>query len=260
MQVFRGERILGYVKTSESEVIADLFERETRTLRQLRALGVESIPEALFCGRADGRFVFVQSTEKTLHSKVPDVFGESHRDWLEALYRKTRRTTPFEETALKVDLEYLREETSVLDTRLRGIFAQAITLTEAHYAAQREFGFIHGDFTPWNLYEEAGTLHPFDFEYASEGYPAFLDAVHFLLQIQILVEKRTQEEAFAALEQQKHWIPTEDRNFLILAYLLHIIAHYMRLFDGRSMSEDNGFIIWTGLIEKYKNLCVIKES
>jgi thiamine kinase-like enzyme len=260
MQVFRGCRILGYVKLTDSEDIFKRFEQETSTLRYLQSKGVEHIPEALFTGKVDGKYVFVQSTNKTLHSKVVEGFTLRHLEFVELLCQSTLHRMPFEDTALSRDLAYLQAANPVLPSSLQGIYKDACKLVVGHYVKRQEFCFMHGDFTPWNIYEESGTLYPFDFEFACDGYPAYIDLVHYLLQIRILVEKDTLEVAFAHLETQKHWIPAEDRNFLILAYLLHIIAHYMRLFDGRSMSEDNGFIIWTGLIEKYKNLCVIKES
>jgi hypothetical protein len=260
MQVFRETQILGYVKWTDSPGIAASFEAETQTLRYLNAVGVKHIPMALYCGKADGKYAFVQSTTKSLHSSVPSAFSAKHVAFVEELNRKTMRKMPLEDAALYGDLQYLRTLLDSLSPSVQRAFEEAIPLVENYYRIRPTFCFMHGDFTPWNMYEDKGMLYPFDFEFAAMGYPPYMDLVHYFLQVCILAENKTLDGTFATLETQKRLIPVKEVDYLILAYLLHIFAQYMRLFHGHFSSNDNSFIIWTGLTGKYLELCQRRKS
>lgn len=255
LQVFREKQILGYVKWTDSPDIAASFEAETQTLRYLNAVGVKHIPVALYCGKADGKYVFVQSTTKSLHSSVPSAFSAKHVAFVEELNRKTMKEMPLEDTALYGDFQYLRTLLDSLSPSVQRVFEEAIPLVENYYRTQSTYCFMHGDFTPWNMYEDKGMLYPFDFEFAAMGYPSYMDLVHYFLQVCILAENKTLDGTFATLETQKHLIPVKEVDYLILAYLLYILTHYMRLYKGRFLYDDNSFQIWIGLIEKYNRIC-----
>ncbi|MBK6497179.1 MAG: hypothetical protein IPG00_03020 [Saprospiraceae bacterium] len=52
-----------------------------------------------------------------------------------------------------------------------------------------EFGFAHGDFTPWNIFANNQNLFIYDWEAAQDLMPKGFDAFHFIIQQSIMVEK-----------------------------------------------------------------------
>ncbi len=57
-------------------------------------------------------------------------------------------------------------------------------------ATSIENTFCHGDFTPWNMYEEDGKLNIYDWELHQLLMPKGFDAFHFIIQQGILVERQ----------------------------------------------------------------------
>lgn len=54
-----------------------------------------------------------------------------------------------------------------------------------------EICFSHGDFTPWNMFEEDDKLNIYDWELSSPLRPLAFDAFHFIIQHGILVERKS---------------------------------------------------------------------
>jgi thymidylate kinase len=106
-----------------------------------------------------------------------------------------------------------------------------------------ETGRIHGDFTPWNMFENDQMLHLYDWELSQEAAPVGYDLYHFICQQGILVDHL---DARQILEQIQHRIPTEALKTLspkietpstvyFQLYLLFNTIHYLNIF---SMQEE----------------------
>lgn len=227
IQLFRGERILGYCKTSTSLEVRRLFEREAALLEHLERQGVRGIPRSLYVGEyASEAFAFVQNTCKSLRSKTSHQWGALHEAFLDQLCERTKQRLLFEETDYYRTLSELLRHLDwipgvearrwVVDT-IEGIFRELVG-REVTYCA------YHADFTPWNMFEERGQLFVFDWEYAQETYPPRLDKYHFFTQKAIFEAHWNVKEITAYVSSvEGRWI---DRTQYV-RYLMDMIARFV---------------------------------
>lgn len=188
MQVSRGKEILGYCKITDSAEIAALFDRECRILNKLHKAGITHAPKPLFRGQLqNGLEIFVQSTCKTAKSKVIHEWCAMHDHYIRRLYEATKQELPFEESDFcktltdfkgNIDLYPLEE---YRDMMLR----EAERVLTTYLGKSVVFSAYHADFTPWNTFANGDKLFAFDWEYARESYPPFLDRYHFFTQTAI---------------------------------------------------------------------------
>ena len=108
-----------------------------------------------------------------------------------------------------------------------------------------EYGVCHGDFTPWNMFEEGGRLLVFDWEYAHQTYPKGLDRYHFMTQTAIF-EYGMSAEGIIAEMKDASWM---DRDVYLL-YLVDIIARFTMREKGHFNEGMRGcMVIWNALVE-----------
>lgn len=188
MQISRGKKILGYCKITDSSEIAALFDRECNILDKLHQAGITQAPKPLYRGQLqNGLEIFVQSTTKTAKSQVVHEWGAMHDRYIKRLYEATKKEIPFEEsdfyktlTAFKKNIELypLAEYRDMMLREAEGVLA-------SYSGKMVEFSAYHADFTPWNTFANGDELYAFDWEYARESYPPFLDRYHFFTQTAI---------------------------------------------------------------------------
>lgn len=257
IQVSQKERILGYVKVTESEDIYQIFDHEQQILDMLHCRGISQIPNCLYCGTLkNGLHLFVQSTIKTKHSEVLHVWNENHELFLNNLVVCTRREIYFEESDFYSDLNKLKECLPVLGNP--SVIIKTIQEVREKYAGKRVvFSAFQADFTPWNMFVEKGQLFVFDWEYARMTYPARLDYFHFLMQTAIFEEHLSVDEIFSRYHSQrialtKIW---NDPDIALKCYLLAIISIYMQREHGELEANTIKRIgLWLNLLRKLENV------
>lgn len=254
IQIFNRNEILGYVKLSDDRKIADLFRKETDVLNFLKACDITNVPTVLYCDKIATEWVFIQSTSKSTRSTSSNRITTNHIQFAKELFEHTRRTLNFEQTDLYSDILYLKSIRDTFGPQDWKILSESMSTLENHFEGIVAFGFMHGDFTPWNTYIEKSKLYAFDFEYAGYSYPPYMDIIHFILQICILVKNQSIDETYKTLRSKEYLLPVTDKKHLILSYLIRTFSHYSRLFDGRFDPQDRSYKIWIGLMDKYNKL------
>ena len=248
IQISKKQQILGYCKVTQNTEIYNLFQRESHILNKLNHLNVPNIPTSLFCGVYIDFFLFIQSTKKTCNSKVIHTWTNKHTAYLRHLHEKTKINTRFEDTDFYSELCYLESISKIPLNKNEQLYNRAITLLKKHYSNITEYSFFHGDFTPWNMFFEKEELCIFDFEYAQWTFPPYMDKIHYLFQVWIIEQKKNSEQIYQLLNNYYY---NKSTSFLIIAYLIHIIAFYIKLYDGHFNTNDKGYIIWSNLLKKY---------
>lgn len=248
IQFFKGKRILGYAKISASEEVDSLFRHEQNILNRLHDAGVLMIPKCLLYGHlSDGRAVFVQSTRKTLESKVCHDWGVSHDAFLDELYKKTKLEMPFEESDIAKSLRRLNDILPIIPMKYRTIIEPILTDEyDARLGKIQVFSTFHADFTPWNMVGVDSRLFVFDWEYAQLSYPPFLDRYHFFIQSAIHVTRKSAEELIRQLSRYEWFDQSELR-----LYILDIISRFVGREKGAYPKHlDQSMTIWTQLLRK----------
>ncbi len=251
IQFFKGSRILGYAKVSASDDIAQLFKHEQGVFDSLAQAGIADVPRCLHCGQlSDGRAVFIQSTVKTLKSKVCHSWLPLHDQFLYNLHKRTKVEISFEQSDIAQSLSQLKSALCVIPLKYREIIEPILSEEyNSRLGCRCEFSAFHADFTPWNMLIQDGRLFVFDWEYARFSYPPFLDRYHFLIQQAIHVSHESPEIIYEQLRKQE-WF---DRSDLRL-YLLDILSRFINR-EKRGMSDQllRLVAIWVDLLQISKH-------
>lgn len=246
IQIFKGQKILGYAKISENRDIISLFKHEEKVLNFLSKAGIKGVPECLYCSTDDGEGVFFQSTQKSRHSHSPHVWTSSHQEFLEQLYKKTVNSIQFEDSDLYVSLNELSNRLAGLPLRFQNIIRKNIEKTFNDYKGKKvDFSAFHADFTPWNMFLNGRVIFVFDWEYAGLSYPPYLDKYHFLTQQMIHVDHLSPEIIFSSLKKEDWFRPEMFR-----IYLLDIISRFTSREKGQiSHGLAESLEIWCKLLD-----------
>ena len=254
LQVYQGERIVGYVKFSMSQKVAALFRHEEKVLGELHRMGVGNVPLVAYCGSVDDVHLFMQTTAKTRHSTTLHEWSALHRECLRDIIAKTTQDIAFEDSDYYRFVSGHRDSICRFEEKDRDALEKGMDIVFRHYGSCRGYGFFHGDLTPWNCYIEGGRLYLFDLEYSSMTFPPYLDMIHFLWQTDILVKHW---DAGQIIEHMKEGVLEREMGEgckeAAVAYLLFILFFYMDFFDTFS-SKDNGYRVWTALLHYYVSL------
>lgn len=248
VQFFKGKRILGYAKITSSEDVAELFSHEQRVFDRLAAVGVDDVPRCLHCGRlSDGRAVFIQSTVKTLDSKIYHRWLPIHENFLRNLHELTAVEVAFEDSDIAASLRQLREILPQIPANYREVIQPVLAAEyESRIGSRGVFSAFHADFTPWNMLVEGGRLFVFDWEYARFAYPPGLDRYHFFIQQAIHVTRMPANEVYSRLCNYS-WF---DRGEMRL-YILDIISRFVGREPGSfPASLEPSMRVWCELLKK----------
>lgn len=242
VQIFRQENILGYCKISESEDIGKLFDRECENLKWLCEHGITNVPKVLFRCDLGELKLFCQSSVKEKNGKTIKQLMEKHLEFLEELHDRTVQRIEFRKTDYFQLLKAVEKQFVKLPQESVEILRKA---EEIIYRKSKdkfvEYGFYHGDFTPWNTVLENGQLKVFDFEYAKKTYPPYLDAAHFFMQTNFFVEQVNDEnEIYLKYKQSIIWKKwgKEKATDILIEYLLEIIGLYLSRTDNETLDEQ----------------------
>lgn len=254
IQIFKGENILGYCKVTKNPELYGIFQHEQKFLGWLKEQGVDQIPECPYCGQTeDGCFVFLQTTTKTLNSLVEHELGIKQLEFLSMLKVKTGMEMLYHESDQYKTICSLKEHVGLLADTQRDRMNQSIEIIDSYYGTKKHlFCAYHADFTPWNMFEDAGMLFVFDFEYGRYSYMPYLDMFHFLTQTAIFERELSSEQIYEEMLGRE----TKLKEFFVnpwmayLIYLVDVIARFV-VRDGHSRTSDVDKLIntWFELME-----------
>ncbi len=247
LQIFRGKKILGYVKISDNPAVYRLFRREQRILETLHASGMDEVPRIVALKElSDGSWLLAQTTTKTLHSGTPHEWGPLMEQFIERLENATGVTAAFEQTEMADEMGLgvigmsapEGQVSALLPERYRSVFERT---AERFRGRELACCLTHNDFTPWNMYVQGGRLEVFDWEYASFCNPKGIDRCHFLVQSAFFEKKWSPKQVF-----QNRIADAPDSDIFRL-YLLSIIARYLR--RDPSCADSVEIARWGQLLE-----------
>ncbi len=137
----------------------------------------------------------------------------------------------------------LRTEAEALDHRVMDLALQIFETLERQVGdLTLPAAFSHGDWVPWNMALLDDSVAVWDWERASDGVPAGLDAIQFLFQVQLNLCRRAPAEAIANTVEEgrdllpRLGLPTEAIEALIFCHTLQAI---IRIHHGRAAGIAN---------------------
>ena len=250
LQVYNENHIITYLKITKNRKAGERFQEEMKALQTLRDKGVCNIPRILWKMKNGREIMFAQSTKKSVNEKVQFVFDRRHTDFVKNMNEITERTMQYEKTDFYRNVTYVKEQ-QAQDGDGR-ILNRAIRIIEKELAGkEKEYGFSHGDYTPWNVYYADGELQVFDFEYCSFSKPCYIDIFHYLTQMSLLGCGNDGKQTILLYEKKKELIEkyVHDADFTYMCYLIDIIGFYKKRTIRRNKVVDKEYGRWIAILE-----------
>lgn len=225
--------ILGYAKLSREGHVRPYLRNEAWMLRHLSGLKLASAHVPALLGLRDDEAVTLLITDslKSTSHNVALELGPKHLAFLEELRSKSVKT------GAEATLNWLKDE-AVRLTQTAGAawtarLGRVIELLQPQ-AASIQVCLTHGDFTPWNCFEQAGRLYVFDWEYAQDLWPVGFDLAHFHLAMAALDAQPAKVPFLLDALARTHFEGDRGQagNALLLSLACHAAFYLGRLHDA----------------------------
>ncbi len=252
IQFFKGTKIAGYCKLTDSTEVAKLFTHEESLLGKLSGSGIHGIPKCLGCATlADGIHTFIQSTIKTRHSYSPCRWQPEHQQFINQLANNTSLTLSFENSDFGRSMISLHNRIETIPHPFRSTIGSALEkLIELYSGETSQYSAFHADFTPWNMFVERGKLFVFDWEYGASSYPPKLDRYHFHIQQSLHVSHSEPMAALSGIRSMNWFDP-----YMLRIYLLDIISRFTRREPGEFPPQLQASLAsWTSMLKLTERL------
>lgn len=255
IQLFRGKKILGYAKISDNEEIIAYFRHEQNLLDKLNQKGIINTPRCVCLKEiGDGQTIFVQDSQKSNRSKVVHRWTNQHWSFLTGLHEKTAESLSFEKSDFYASMIRLEQHIAFVPELHQATITEVLRNVIQHYQNKTvAVCFYHGDFTPWNTFMEKGKLFVFDFEYAQQSYPPYLDWFHFFTQVSIFKHHLNSDQIITRFQAKQKELSRyfPDPSFAYRCYLLDIISFFTNRDQGRYTNDvQKNLKTWCQLIDK----------
>ncbi len=264
-------KILGYCKIARTPQTIKLIEHEAEMLRTVNKLELTGalLPEIHFFGDIDNDIkLLLQSTSKTPFSSSSLVPNSLHVSFLSSLFHASK--VPFSGSNLSCEAKVLKR-IKLLKDLIPDSWESLLNTALTHFVTwvkenKITMSIAHRDFTPWNTFEEKNKLFVFDWEFAEKDWPPLVDALHFVIQKSILVNKSKPDKILLAVQRDS----TVEGSFLSAVisqiglhqssllpllgfYLCDIITTYLKKnFLGTMTGKDDQRLIesWIAMLSK----------
>lgn len=244
-----------YLKYTYSPVIASLFQNESAALKELEEKAPAlHVPRVMNQSKQGEVSIFQTSSVKSLCGKTIFDFTKLHVDFLVHLFSATKTVSLSLNGAFYVETKKKLKQFPAEDGAwINVLFEQCMaSLLPENLLTSR----IHGDFTPWNTVVEKGVLSCFDWEYSRRECPPVFDAIHFLLQPDMLNPQKPLEQIWTATKQNTQLrsyfkqieYPARFIREYVMLYLIDILLFYHSRTEEHSSQEQQLINRWTALL------------
>lgn len=227
-----------FQKLALGENAGALLRNEAATLQRLRSMPDRTFTVPVVLTREQGTVCVSDIGER---GKSTDAFTSAHAALLKEMRDQTLgyaflHTLPaWEDTCTRLQqLERLQ------DARIPAALLRKLRRMMQAFPSDYlvDTTVAHGDFTPWNMYQQDdGTLAVYDWELSRPAMPFGFDAFHFIIQNGILtqrlrwtdLEKTIQQTLFTDQGLFARYAPAAQRNYLAL-YLIINTTYYLSVY------------------------------
>lgn len=169
--------IMGYAKLTRNRGIARYLSVEAKALDRVGQMKLKSatIPRLLGEGVTGSAAWIVTDSRRGKKTRIQTGLERVHVAFMRELVARTKSSDHTETLA-----NMLAQSAADADVEWSQRFL-CVSAFVARWKDDIETSFVHGDFTPWNCFIDAGGLYVFDWEYSRNAAPVGFDLVHFLL-------------------------------------------------------------------------------
>jgi len=227
-------RTVGFAKLGWDVVTDGMIRAEHDALDRVGRAGVPGlvVPTILWCGTWNGHAVLVTAPMPRDVARVRDgavVPVGPLRD-LAAV------DAPMVVGPLGTSAYWERARATAVDASAAGddaIAARVDRIEAAFGGVDLEFGRWHGDWVPWNLATDRGSLHAWDWAYSAPSVPFGFDAVHFAYLPRQVLGGMSPDAAAAAIPEAEAalgalGVPADRRPAVLALHRLEVELREVR--------------------------------
>lgn len=231
--LFSGQR---FIKIALNEQTTHLIANEALVLNRLNQGKMMRIPEVETLGTG-----IIALSDIGVKGKRSGHFSPLHAYALKEMLQGVRHENcVFKETAIyRESLHKIENSGGISNPCIpANLQHKLLKLASSISEQQVPLTLAHRDFTPWNCYVSEGKVLVYDFELSHPFLPFGFDALHFVMQQAILVDrlpwKQIKPKLLSAFEMlpKTHRIKA-DFDLCLRAYLLIHIAYYLELYQNQ---------------------------
>ncbi len=172
---------------------------EKRTLQSLEKKQFSYFQIPTFLGDENATFsqaAFSGNEERTNH------YSPLHTKATREIFSQNKLTSYLEVTQSIQCIQIALSSLGYNDKLPRGLYTKLVKVVhQMGTSIATEYGFAHGDFTPWNMYKADNKLYIYDWEAATEYLPKGFDNFHFIIQKGILTDRKSWSEIKLSLHE-----------------------------------------------------------
>ena len=233
------EKRKSFIKIGLSRTSEYLIETEARMLNRLAKKNIQSFN---FPKIKTQKKTYIETTDISNNLKRSQKLSGLHIQAIGELNSFSSLSLPLHcLPAWNRAKEILVQRSNLKDPRIpNGLITKLKKLIQTMDVQQKiECGYMHGDFTPWNMFEGKEKLNIYDWELNHQLMPIGYDLYHFISQKGILIEKLNWQEIEAKIKKQitletlQFLSPKIESNFEVYLklYLLFNITYYLDVFS-----------------------------
>ncbi len=225
-----------------------IIENEKNTLLKIQNLNPTSfiVPKII---REASNFIEIEDVSVDVPRSAN--LNQKHINFLTEIYTNSKQKVTISELVESFQLETdLAELESKKDCRIpNGIIRKLRWLFKSIDNQEVVLSIGHGDFTPWNMYENGEKLSVYDWELSKDNFPVGFDAFHFIFQKGILIDRKNwgeiQKEIQTSISEDTFSKWSEDtlnQEFYLKLYTLLNSIHYLKIYSEQK--EWHAQIYW----------------
>jgi hypothetical protein len=236
--------VLGYLKIGWNPTTEALVDNEARALAALTksAQGAFAFPALLFSGRWNGMRVSAASPCAHRLSLVGRRHELPELEVLRAVAGVGRTTSTTLSSSPYAALLARRMTRSTIPVESRDRIGGLLERTVARAGGLPiPHGSMHGDFAPWNMTRTAHGPFIWDWERYEASAPVGMDVLHYLLQVQLLIDRRPLAPAMdATLRSARTTLQAlgVDERAQEPVVTIYLIDRVLRIVEGRAQGME----------------------
>ena len=254
-----------FVKIPTNNRSCDLVKNEVKQCNYIQTLAIQNLktPQTYFdINNQIAVLKSVASEDCTRENKLTDL----HLSVLNRIYESNNKITSIENSTFWQEAmsNFAKIKNTTFASKIKTNLQQLIDSINTKEIAT--FSLMHGDFTPWNMYVEDDQLCLYDWELSKPTMPLYFDIFHFIMQKNILIERKgyeeTKREITKTFEHSQLAFINDNIDWVdyFKGYLIYNTIYNLQLFEEQEHLHEQANWLMNNWNEAIKDIVTISSN